>query len=525
MKRILSLLVCALLLLSAVLPCKAAGDALTITNPYASVDWKTVGQYKTALHTHTNASDGDHTLKENLQRHLESGFDIVAITDHGTVDHGWDNGKQHTFIKDALDLLHRSEGEITYLGKAGTFDSGVKYTYGTAKNGDSFLKTDTGRTIMRLPFGIEQNAVSVNAHVTSWFADFHDNTVSGYTDALRGVEKAGGLCVINHPGEYTKARYELHSEKAYDENDPSFAYHINKFASYLERFDSCIGIDMNSKGDGRTRFDRILWDKLLMRFAKKGRTVLGIASSDAHQPDVIDTGFSVLLLNSLSSDAAKSALASGTFFAASHCLGNPDELEEIADALQTFYGASSKTCRRVRAAAAAMRARVAAIESGKTDADEDIDVTYSVLDRDGRTTVETFPTVNRISVNERTNTVAVKSKNALLVRLISNGKTVASKPAKTAVFDLDDYAKDLGDYVRFEVFGAGGMLYSQPFLLNQSENAAEHGDEPVTRGLFFDLGTPDFIIAEVHKWLRIGKLWLTVKMNAAFPGTFFAFAL
>ncbi|MBQ7597273.1 MAG: hypothetical protein IJU56_01675 [Clostridia bacterium] len=514
MKRILSLIFCALLLFPAALPCKAVNDALTITNPYAGVDWKTVGQYKTALHTHTNASDGDHTLKENLQRHLESGFDIVAITDHGTVDYGWDSGKRHTFIKDALNLLQRSEGEITYLGKAGSFANGVRYRYRTAKNGDSFLTTNTGRTILRLPFGIEQNAVSVNAHVTSWFADFHDNTVSGYTDALRGVEKAGGLCVINHPGEYSKARYELHSESAYDENNASFAYHINKFASYIDRYDTCIGIDMNSKGDGRTRFDRILWDKLLMRFAKKGKTVLGIASSDAHQPNVIDTGFSVLLLPELSGSAAKAALETGTFFAASHCLGNPDELEEIAGALQTFYGANSKTCRKVRAAAAAMRARVAAIESGKLDADEDIGVTYSVLDRDGRTTVDAFPAVNRISVNERTNTVAVKSKNALLVRLISNGKTVAAKPANAAVFDLDDYAKVLGDYVRMEIFGAGGMLYTQPFLLNQSENAAKHGSEKVTRGLFFDLGTPDFVIAEVHKWLRIGKLWLTVHLQA-----------
>ena len=60
----------------------------------------------------------------------------------------------------------------------------------------------------------------------------------------------------------------------------------------------------------------------------------------------------------------------------------------------------------------------------------------------------------------------------------------------------------------FEVFGEGGMLYTQPFLLNAQSNAARNARLPVTRGLFLDLGTFDFIIAEVHKWLRIAGVWL-----------------
>ncbi len=60
----------------------------------------------------------------------------------------------------------------------------------------------------------------------------------------------------------------------------------------------------------------------------------------------------------------------------------------------------------------------------------------------------------------------------------------------------------------FEVFGEGGMLYTQPFLLNAQSNAARNARLPVTRGLSLDLGTFDFIIAEVHKWLRIAGVWL-----------------
>ena len=62
--------------------------------------------------------------------------------------------------------------------------------------------------------------------------------------------------------------------------------------------------------------------------------------------------------------------------------------------------------------------------------------------------------------------------------------------------------------MRFEIFGEGGMLYTQPFLLNAEENAAANGGAAVTRGCFVDLGTFDFVIAETHKWLRIAKLWL-----------------
>ena len=507
MKKLFAFVLGLLLLVAAVLPSFAAADtAYVITNPYAGVDWQTVGQYKTALHTHTNASDGDHTLKESMQRHVETGFDIVAVTDHGIVDPGFVSGPEKPFVKQALKLLHRSEGEITYLGTEGKFPNGAAYGVYN-KNGDEYLKAGE-RTILHLPYGIEQNAVSVNAHVTSWFADFHDNTISGYEDALRGVDKAGGLCVINHPGEYTKARYELHSADAYNEQNPSFAYHINKFASYLEQYPACIGIDMNSKGDNRTRFDRILWDKLLQRFAAKGKNVFGIASSDAHQPDVIDTGFSVLLMESLTAADAKAALQNGRFFAASHCLGNPDELYEIAEALKALYGEKNAVCKAVLAAAESMTQKVRDIESGKLDADEDIGVTYSVLDKDGYTTVKTFPFVSAVAVDAVAQTITLQSEDALLVRMISNGKTVAAKRADGAVFDLDDYAGTLGDYVRFEVFGAGGMLYTQPFLLNAERNAAKNAKQPVTKGLFFDFGTFDFLIAEVHKWLRIAGVWL-----------------
>ena len=119
--------------------------------------------------------------------------------------------------------------------------------------------------------------------------------------------------------------------------------------------------------------------------------------------------------------------------------------------------------------------------------------------------------MRRIAVDERENTIGIRSENALLVRFISNGKTVATLPAADAVLDLDDYAGSLGDYVRAEVFGEGGILYTQAFLLNAETNAAENSGAGVTKGCFFDFGIPDFLLAETHRWLRVCKVFLRSK--------------
>ena len=62
-----------------------------IDNPYADVDWDAWEQYKTQLHCHTNASDGFLTIDEFVRIHYAADFDIVALTDHGTINKGWNN--------------------------------------------------------------------------------------------------------------------------------------------------------------------------------------------------------------------------------------------------------------------------------------------------------------------------------------------------------------------------------------------------------------------------------------------------
>ena len=500
-KKILAVVLAAALCAPFALFAFARTENHTITNPYANVDWATVNAYKTALHTHTNASDGDPTLKQSVQRHVETGFDLVATTDHGTVNYTWAEPCPNELIHTVLTALDRNGqgGVLEYLGNEGTFDSGVSYTYATAENGDDYLTTDDSRTVMRIPYGIENNAVSVNAHVNSWFADYCDNSITTYEDAVRGVEKAGGVCVINHPGEYTKARYALSTEEAYDESNFAYSYYINKYAGLIAENEHCIGIDINSKGDNRTRFERKLWDILLTRFSANGDNVFAIASSDAHSLSVIDTGFSLLLMDEMTGAAARAALENGEFFAASHCLGNPDELAAIAAALKKYYG-ETELYTKINDTVAAMKEKVEGILSGEYDADDDIGITYSVLGSDGFTTCDTFPAVNSITVDEEEGAIAIDASDALLVRWISGGKLIATQKADGTPFDLNDYEGQLGDYVRAEVFGEGGILYTQAFLIDAEKKTEK---TPVTKGTYFNMGVLDFLFAELHRWSEV----------------------
>ena len=501
--KFLSLLLCAVFIFSAVLPAvngayvKEAGGKYTVINPYENVDWNAVKGYKTALHTHTNASDGDPTLKESIQRHVETGFDIVATTDHGTVNYSWADVNENKLIYNVMKLVGRTEGDLVYLGNEGSFDDGTNYVL-TTENGDDYLYVDDHQRVMRVPYGIENNAVSVNAHVNSWFVDYHDNSITTYVDAIKGVNNAGGVCVINHPGEYTKARYELHSADAYNPSSFNYWYHINKFADLLNKYDRCIGIDINSKGDDRTRFDRILWDELLMRFTPNGKNVFAICSSDAHQLNKIDTGFVIALLPEQTSKALSSCLLNGEFFGGSHCIGNYEELVQIATSLKEFYG-ETDLYKAVSEKAEEMAERVRQIEAGELDPDSSVGVTYKVLDDDGFCTAATQPEITSISVDKENGEITVNSENALIVRWISNGELIATTTSENATFTLADYQGKLGSYVRAEVFGEGGVLYTQPFMISDGSDVAV----PIVDGGFVDFGVFDFLIGVFNNWFEI----------------------
>ena len=481
-KKILCVLLCAVLLIgSSAISALGGTDTdtdYTIIDPYAAVDWDAVRQYKTALHTHTNASDGDITLRESLETHVLQGFDLVATTDHGICNGGWDDAEKsnYQFIHTMLKTLGRTKGDLDYLGKSGTFSCGVPYTL--TEDGDDYLHVTlpdgTEKDVMRIPYGIENNAVSINAHVNSWFVDYHDNTITDYTDALRGVTREGGICVINHPGEYTKAKEDLTSAEAYDLHNPVYRYYVNRFYGLLQRYPACIGIDMNSKGDSRTRYDRKLWDILLQRSTPERRNIYAICSSDAHQKDKINTGYTRLLMEEQTSAAARKALESGAFFSCSYCNGNREELANILEYLEKYYGTEGSLYKKVAETVSDMNARVEGVENGTLKPDEGPADPLRLVDAEGFFHgSETY--ITSVESDNDTDAITVHTDNALLVRWIADGEVIAVTRADSgsSTLYLDDYSEKLGTYVRAEAFGEGGTVYTQPFVLHYDGQPAQ----------------------------------------------------
>ena len=267
----------------------------------------------------------------------------------------------------------------------------------------------------------------------------------------------GGLSVINHPGEYTNARDEEETADAYDYSDTMYKYYIDKFANLLINYDSCIGIDINSKGDSRTRYDRKLWDILLTKVTPTGRNVLAIATSDAHSTDAVYTGYTEMVMPTNTVANVKECLETGAFFACSKNLGNPEEITEIANYLTESLDPTAVQLGEQ------LKAIQAEDPKGKYVAPKDVDA----------------PKVTGIVVDQNGDTITLVTAGAKNIRWIADGKTIATGNS----IDLDNHSKEIGNYVRAEIFGEGGIVYTQAFMLDYEGVATSDGG-----GSFTDLG-------------------------------------
>lgn len=455
-----------------------------ITSPYEDVDWSWE-QYKTDLHSHTTASDGDNTLKEMIEVNYDYGFDIYAVSDHGVTSYSWIDQPVIPELKFFLDI--RKPGtEIVTLERTGLTFEGLTYNVVTENGDDYYYQVNEdgseGHRMLRVPYANEQNPTSLNnAHVNTWFVDYGHGVVGGTSDyetPIKAVDELGGLSVINHPGEYTNARDEKYTEDAYGDG---YEYYINKFESLLTKYPSCIGIDMNSKGDSRTRHDRKLWDIMLMDLTPSGRNVYGIASSDAHRISAAYTGYTRVLMPELTSAALQDALASGNFFAASRCLGNHNELVEYAEYL--FENGSDEA----KVIAQDILDRQAEDYDAKYEAPYDVDA----------------PWVNSVIVDDNNDMIVLDVENEYCVRWIANGKTIAWGDT----IDLDDYSDELGTYVRAEIFGEGGIVYTQAIMFNY-EGAPESENKTQSLDLWWVASIiPDTIVRFLKEIKIFAYLW------------------
>ena len=451
----------------------AAGRDYRINNTYAGVDWSTYGQYKADLHAHSTASDGNSAKYRTVEEHYRHGYDIMALTDHGTVDYGWDTDNVNTIVKIGA-TIRRGKLAVGAVSASGTAENGKRYTYDgtnyTQYNADGTAE----RSMLRVPFGNEQNPTSFNnAHVCTWFADYGDGSIGGTSDyetPIRNVDRLGGLSVINHPGEYSGARNERHFEDAYDQSNLKYRYIANKFADLLKKYDSCLGVDVNSKGDFRTRYDRKLWDILLEKVVPSGRNVFALATSDSHNDGIIHSGYTLMCMPEKTVDALKNCMKNGEFFAASRYIGSREEIKAWSDELKAA-GVGSELAKELTDAYNAILA------------EEQTGIQNTIYEFDEEAAA---PRVTGITVDEAGDRITVSAKDAYLVHWIADGRVIAVGNS----IDLDEHSDEIGSYVRAEIIGRGGVIYTQAFTL-EYEGAPQAED-----AFFVDLGGATTLLAD-----------------------------
>ncbi|MBQ2828607.1 MAG: hypothetical protein IJF20_05110 [Clostridia bacterium] len=470
-KKTLAVLMSILMLFS-IAPMAMAADGADvdykIDNPYANVDFENDNVYKADLHSHTTFSDGNNTLPEMTERHYELGFDIYAVTDHSSCFYSFTE-PQHVDVMKLFSLVKNGFVASDALSESGTAANGNAYTVTTSESGDQYYAQAGGKQMMGVPFGNEQNGTSFNnAHINTWFVDYGHGRLGGtsyYEDVIKAVDELGGLSVINHPGEYTNARDEIFTADAYNKDDIMYNYKIRKFEHLLINYDSCIGIDINSKGDSRTRFDRKLWDIMLQDLLPISRNVFAIATTDAHNLHIVDSGYTMHYMPELTSANLKKNMQEGGFFAASKYVGNHDELATLRDELKAIGTADALAFYEILDPLVNSSAEDMANggEGNKYEAPEG----------------EARPLFTNVVVNEKEDTITLEAENALVVHWIADGKVIHVGNT----IDLDDYSDEIRNYVRAEAYGKGGVMYTQPFALDY--NGVPRGGD---FGDYFDWG-------------------------------------
>lgn len=432
MKRIVSLLLCLLIVSVSLVPAASAQTQtesqtkkFIITNPYEQVDWDSWGTYKAQLHCHTNASDGYLTIHEFVQKHYDLDYDIVALTDHGTINRGWNNEPQLVpllrFVKrertQMADIIPLTEEEYSsYLNGTAASDSR------THQNG-----------MLDVPLGIELNMATpvADCHLTGYFAEYGQGLAGVYGDyetPSKGVRKKGGISMLSHVGEfvYTDKDSADHVGQPVDE------YYSNKFARiFLDNAGSSVGMGINSATDAHTRCDRILYDSILQRTIPNGVVPWGFTFSDSHNERSLNDAYTMMLMENFTIEDFRSSMENGLCFGVSH-YSNGVELNGMKEMPNLT--------------------------------EEEIEENKIYLSND-------TPMVTRVTVDAQNETISIEGENFNEITWVSNGNVIKrDSNITTGSAELYLHDPDLLSapslYVRFYITGENGICYSQPFVLN-----------------------------------------------------------
>lgn len=385
-------------------PAFAADDVIgdvdfTITNPYETVDFNNWKPYKGATHVHTVRSDGKVELDDQIENYYSKGFQALALTDHGTVNYSWTKDQTRLAIFGYQYFVHGNVDEISEKRYE-------EITKGLDRGGNGMTE---------IPLGIELNGSSTQkCHVNSYYVDCgHGDLEMGSTwpeDAVKKCEKAGGICHINHVGEWTEGKSDINT---YNEK------FVSDFASIFLNYKSCIGMELVNTRDNRTHNDRYLYDETLKKCAPQGVPVWGFCEDDAHYIDDADNNSQYFMLPENNAANIRTSMENGTFFACSRTSKNPWELG------------------------------------------------------DGFQAVGDYPMVDNVQVDQEKDQISITAHDGDKIKMVADGNVIAEQNIETnastkITFDLNEYEDQINSYVRIYITGHGGICYVQPFYVTKA---------------------------------------------------------
>lgn len=453
--KVMSVLMSLLMLLCVVQPIAFAVDAnrvnYMIDNPYEEIDWDAWGEYKTQLHCHTTASDGFLTIDEFVRMHYAANFDIVALTDHGTINQGWN------VVPETVPLMRLIKKERTKMADIIPIPQEEYEAYLDGTNENRTYVTKDGYTLTRtkengmldVPKGIELNMATpvADCHLTGYFSDYGQGLAGVFGDyetPSAGVMKAGGFSYLSHVGEYVYTDKDSENYVGQPVDD----YYATKFARlFLDYAGSSLGMGINSATDAHTRCDRILYDQILQKTIPNGVVPWGNTFADSHNENAVNDAYTMCWMPELTLDAFRECQEKGQYFSISH-YSNGVELNGMEE-MPGFV-------------------------------EQDVYDTKSYW-------LDNTPAVNRITVDQNRDTITVEAENANIITWVSNGNVIKRESIENGVATLDLHNDELLDeaylYVRFYISGDNGINYAQPMVLHEEGVEFEPVDVPVVYDL------------------------------------------
>lgn len=397
-----------------------------IDNPYSRIDWDQWNAYKTQLHCHSNASDGFMPVAEFVQKHYDHNYDIVALTDHGTLNWGWN------VEPDIVPLMRIIKAERTNNNAPVIPLTDEEYKAYLDGSHESESRTHSNG-MLDVPLGNELNMATpfADCHLTGYFAEYGQGLAGVYGDyetPSKGVMEEGGISMLSHVGEYVYT--DKDSEKWV--GMPVDDYYATKFARlFMDYEGSSLGMGINSATDAHTRCDRILYDQVLQKTIPNGVVPWSFTFSDSHDSQSVNFAYTMHYMPELNMDNFRDSMENGEFFSISH-YSNGVELNGMKE-MPNFV-------------------------------EKEVEDSKSYL-------LDNTPMVTRVTVDEENDTISIEGTNFNEITWVSNGNVILRESnISSGKATLDLHSEDLLNepylFVRFYITGENGICYSQPFVLN-----------------------------------------------------------